>query len=99
MGTFITGMIGGTGAQIDKDGRGEMTSLILREFLEVPELRFNKIDVVNAELSRQFSIETLKDVSLYTIRNANMSKLSEFYKDKKVLLEQISKNTVQVVTK
>ena len=61
--------------------------------------KFNKIDVVNAELSRQFSIETLKDVSLYTIRNANMSKLSEFYKDKKVLLEQISKNTVQVVTK
>ena len=42
MGTFITGMIGGTGAQIDKDGRGEMTSLILREFLEVPELRFNQ---------------------------------------------------------
>lgn len=28
MGTFITGMIGGTGAQTDKDGRGEMTSLI-----------------------------------------------------------------------
>ena len=31
IGTFVTGMIGGTGAQIDKDGRGEMTSLILRE--------------------------------------------------------------------
>lgn len=61
--------------------------------------KFNKIDVVNGELSRQFNTDVLKDVSLYTIRNANMSKLSEFYKDKKVLLEQISKNTVQVVTK
>lgn len=64
IGTFVTGMIGGTGAQIDKDGRGEMTSLILREFLEVPELRFNKIDVVSGELWNSIAFGTIEDVDL-----------------------------------
>lgn len=64
IGTFVTGMIGGTGAQIDKDGRGEMTSLIIREFLEVPELRFNKIDVVSGELWNSIAFGTIEDVDL-----------------------------------
>lgn len=64
VGTFVTGMIGGTGAQIDKDGRGEMTSLILREFLEVPELRFNKIDVISGELWNSIAFGTVEDVDL-----------------------------------
>lgn len=64
IGTFVTGMIGGTGAQIDKDGRGEMTSLILREFLEVPELRFNKIDVVSGELWNSIAFGTVENVDL-----------------------------------
>ena len=64
IGTFVTGMIGGTGAQIDKDGRGEMTSLIIREFLEVPELRFNKIDVVSGELWNSIAFGTVEDVDL-----------------------------------
>ncbi len=64
VGTFVTGMIGGKGAQIDKDGRGEMTSLILREFLEVPELRFNKIDVVSGELWNSIAFGTIEDVDL-----------------------------------
>lgn len=64
IGTFVTGMIGGTGAQIDKDGRGEMTSLIIREFLEVPELRFNKIGVVSGELWNSIAFGTIEDVDL-----------------------------------
>lgn len=64
IGTFVTGMIGGTGAQIDKDGRGEMTSLTLREFLEVPELRFNKINVVSDELWNSIAFGTIEDVDL-----------------------------------
>ena len=64
IGHFVSGMIGGTGAQIDKDGRGEMTSLILREFLEVPELRFNKIDVVNGELWNSIAFGTIEDVDI-----------------------------------
>ena len=42
--------------------------------------------------------DVVKNVSLYTVRNANMDELSNFYADKKILLEQISKNTVQIVT-
>lgn len=64
IGHFVSGMISGTGAQIDKDGRGEMTSLILREFLEVPELRFNKIDVVSGELWNSIAFGTIEDVDI-----------------------------------
>ena len=64
IGHFVSGMVGGTGAQIDKDGRGEMTSLILREFLEVPELRFNKIDVVSGELWNSIAFGTIEDVDI-----------------------------------
>lgn len=49
-GEFVTGMVGGSGTQFDGDGYGEMNGLTLREFLEVPELRFNRIDVVSGEL-------------------------------------------------
>ena len=60
--------------------------------------KFGKVDVVNEELSQQFSTEIVKKVSLYTVRNAIMDELSKFYENKKVLLEQISKQTVQIVT-
>ena len=60
--------------------------------------KFGKVDVVNEELSQQFNTEIVKNVSLYTIRNANLDELSKFYENKKVLLEQISKQTVQIVT-
>lgn len=43
-GEFVEGLTG-TGAQIDADGHGEMDSLTLRKFLEVPELRFNRTDI------------------------------------------------------
>lgn len=41
---FASGMTG-FGARIDENGNGEMESLILRRFLEVPELRYNRISV------------------------------------------------------
>lgn len=49
-GTYVKGFLGGSGAWIGADGYGEMSGLTLREFLEVPELRFNRIDVVSGEL-------------------------------------------------
>lgn len=44
--TFTPGIVTGIGALIDKDGRGELESLILRRFLEVPELRYSRTKVV-----------------------------------------------------
>lgn len=35
----------GYGAQIDDDGNGAMESLTLRSFLEVPELRYNRVEI------------------------------------------------------
>jgi len=42
---FAEGIIMGKGAKIDNQGDAEMRSLILREFLEVPELRYNRIEI------------------------------------------------------
>lgn len=44
--TYIPGLVGGMGGWIGADGAGELESLILRSFLEVPELRFNRIEIV-----------------------------------------------------
>lgn len=49
-GDFVSGLSGGSGARIDEKGYAEMTGLVLREFLEVPELRFNRVDVISGEL-------------------------------------------------
>jgi aspartate kinase len=60
--------------------------------------KFGKIDVVHEELNQNFNTDLVKNVSLYTVRNANLDELSKIYENKKVLLEQISKKTVQIVT-
>ena len=62
IGSFVTGLIGGSGARIDKDGNGEMESLVIRQFLEVPELRFNRIDVVSGELWNSICFGTIEAV-------------------------------------
>lgn len=60
--------------------------------------KFGKIEEVNQVLQQQFNTQVVNNVSLYTVRNANMDQLSAFYAHKKILLEQISKQTVQIVT-
>ena len=60
--------------------------------------KYGKIDELNSELQKTFNTEVVKDVSLFTVRNANLTELSKFYEGKKILLEQISKNTIQMVT-
>lgn len=42
---FVSGIAGGIGGKIDAQGRAELLSLVLRAFLEVPELRFNRTEV------------------------------------------------------
>lgn len=43
-GSFVSGPLG-TGARIDGSGAAEMKSLFLRQWLEVPEIRYNRVDV------------------------------------------------------
>lgn len=42
---FQSGFLGGKGALIDEAGRAELESLFVRTFLEVPELRYNRVTV------------------------------------------------------
>ena len=44
--TFVEGIVGGRGGRIDDDGHAELDSLTLRRFLEVPELRYNRVTVM-----------------------------------------------------
>lgn len=60
--------------------------------------KYNNIDALNRDLSEVFNTEMAKNVSLFTVRNTDMSNLGRFYEGKKVLLEQISRNTLQMVT-
>ncbi len=60
--------------------------------------KYSKIDEVNEELHKTFNTEVIKGVSLFTVRNANLDDLARFYEGKKVLLEQISKQTFQMVS-
>lgn len=43
-GNYVTGLLG-EGAKIYKSGHGEFDSLFIRKFLEVPELRYNRVSV------------------------------------------------------
>lgn len=60
--------------------------------------KYKMIDALNEELGKTFNTEVVKGVSLFTVRNAKLNELEKFYKDKKVLLEQITKQTLQMVT-
>ena len=60
--------------------------------------KYNKIDILVEELSKIFHTEVSKNVSLFTVRNAKLENINTFYEGKKVLLEQISRNTLQMVT-
>ncbi len=60
--------------------------------------KFGKIDDLFNELNKIFETKITKNVSLFTIRNADLEKTKNYYQDKKVLLEQISNQTIQLVT-
>lgn len=60
-GNYVGGFHG-SGAKINEKGEGEMRSLQLWEFLEVPELRFNRIDVVSGELWNAIAFGLIESV-------------------------------------
>ncbi|MDO4224381.1 MAG: aspartate kinase [Bergeyella zoohelcum] len=60
--------------------------------------KYHHIDALNEELNHNFNTEIAKSVSLFTVRNANMAEINKFYENKNVLLEQISKQTIQMIT-
>lgn len=60
--------------------------------------KYDMVDSLNQELQINFNTEVVKNVTLFTVRNAKLEDLNKFYENKNILLEQISKKTIQVVT-
>lgn len=60
--------------------------------------KYDMVDSLNQELQITFNTEVVKNVTLFTVRNAKLEDLNKFYENKNILLEQISKKTIQVVT-
>lgn len=60
--------------------------------------KYNQIEGFNQALQETFYTEVTKNASLYTVRHAAMENLQTFYSGKNIVLEQISKNTIQIVT-
>lgn len=50
-GAFRKGIHDGAGAEIDAIGNAELESLIVRSFLEVPELRYNRLTLIGEEIA------------------------------------------------
>lgn len=50
-GEFSSGAHTGTGGRIDKEGNAELTSLVLRAFLETPEIRSNRLTLIGEEIA------------------------------------------------
>lgn len=61
--------------------------------------KFNNFNALKAVLSKKFKVAYNENVSLYTIRHFTKEASEIVEKDKIVLLKQISRETMQVVTK
>ena len=59
--------------------------------------KYAHIDEFNRDLGKEFKTEIIPKVSLFTVRNADTNNTLKFYENKTVLLEQISKRTIQMV--
>jgi len=62
--TFIPGMAGGVGGNITGNGDAELRSLVLREFLEAPEYRYNRVEVEIGNYWRTPGGGIIEDVSV-----------------------------------
>ena len=60
--------------------------------------RFNHLETLIQHLKARFKVNYKTGVSLYTIRHFSQQAIDELEKDKKVLLKQLTQNTVQMVT-
>ena len=61
--------------------------------------KFGNFKDLNALLSKKFKVDFDENVTLYTIRHFNDNAAQTVEKDKVVLLKQVSRETMQVVTK
>lgn len=61
--------------------------------------KYGNLEEFNKELSAEFKIDLRGGVSLFTVRNVEQNEINRYCSDRQILLEQISRNTVQMVIK
>ncbi len=61
--------------------------------------KFNNVDKLITHLKAKFKVKYHKNVSLYTIRHFSEEAINQLEKDKTILLKQLTRTTVQLVTK
>lgn len=61
--------------------------------------KFGNFNELNAILSKKFKVDFTEDVTLYTIRHFNENAAQTVEENKTVLLKQVSRETMQIVTK
>ena len=61
--------------------------------------RFNQLEKLIQHLKARFRVKYNTGVSLYTIRHFNDAAIASLEKDKEILLKQITRDTVQLVTR
>ncbi len=61
--------------------------------------RFNNFPNLVKELENNFKVSYNQNVTLYTIRHFDANKANEILKDKTILLKQVNRETMQIVTK
>lgn len=61
--------------------------------------KFGNFEKMKALLSKKFSVSYNENVSLYTIRHFDEKAATNIEKDKVVLLKQLSRETMQIITK
>lgn len=61
--------------------------------------KFGNFNDLNAILSKKFKVDFTENVTLYTIRHFNENAAQTVEENKKVLLKQVSRETMQIVTK
>lgn len=59
--------------------------------------KYGNLEEFNKELSPEFKIDLRGGVSLFTVRNVEQNEINRYCSDRQILLEQISRNTVQMV--
>ena len=61
--------------------------------------KFGNFNELNAILSKKFKVDFTENVTLFTIRHFNDSAAHEVEENKIVLLKQVSRETMQIITK
>nr|WP_315195081.1 aspartate kinase [uncultured Flavobacterium sp.] len=61
--------------------------------------KFGNFNELNAILSKKFKVDFTEEVTLYTIRHFNENAAQTVEENKTVLLKQVSRETMQIVTK